>query len=70
MSGMCQTVQEGALFKPGENSNQESWHPSWDVPGIEVKNNGCGIPEEAQRAGLASSIRLLTGSRRQVVREE
>lgn len=40
------------------------------MPGIEVKNNACGIPEEAQRAGLASSIRLLTGSRRQVVREE
>lgn len=61
LSGMCEMVQEGALSKLGKNSN---------VPGIEVKRNARGIPEETWSADLASSIRLLTGSRRQVVREE
>lgn len=70
LSGKCQMVQEGALSKLGGNSNQESRHPSRDAPGIEVKDNACGSPEEMWHADLASTIMLLTGSRRQVVREE
>lgn len=70
LTGKCQTVQEGALSKRGENSNQESGRPSWDAPGREVKDSACGIPEETQQADLASAIMLLTGSGRQVVREE
>lgn len=70
VNGKCQTVQEDALSKLGENANQETWHPSWYVPGIKVKNDACEIPKETQRADLVSTIMSLTGSRRQVVREE
>ena len=46
----CRMVQEGLLSKLGENSNQESWGPSWYVPGINV-NNACEIPKETAAAG-------------------
>lgn len=38
LAGKYQTVQEGALSKQGENPNQESGHPSWDMPGMEGKD--------------------------------
>lgn len=63
-------VREGTISELGENSKQESWGLSWYVSGINVKNNVCEIPKEMQQADLASTIMSLTGSRRQVVREE
>ena len=57
-------MQEGTISKLGENSNQESWGPSWCMLGIKVKNSAREIPHETQQADLVSTIMSLTGSRR------
>lgn len=40
---------EGTLSELDENSNQESWGPSWYVSGMKVKNSAREIPQETEQ---------------------